>query len=243
MKNLIENIIRYTIIAVAGLVVIALVGCKSAPKLAGGGVVMTSPDPIEIRPLVKGAGAPVVGVKTSDSGDIEETQIIGYEASGAQFDGMMFSTDDVAMQMGMLAQGLPVENWFQASLPDLFGPNIEEVRSDIIKYGAQLQMWALTIVEVHPFETTGITITQKMLNGDEMVIQTPGFKTPLIRFPTSQPPEPPKSLSGLQRLGIGGAEILSGLVSFFAYDVLRNNATPTVVESPPAQVIEVPVLP
>ena len=197
-----------------------LAGCNTIHKA-------TAPDdapavkmdrPITIRPVVEGRGTPI-----AVQGEDGETRLLGYEATSDEFDGVRFTSDDIAMQMGMMAQGLPTESWFADLLPDLFTTDVEEVRAGIVMYGARLQMWAKTVVRIGSFTVGSTSITQTLLNGDEMVIETPTFETPEIRFPTSQPPAPPKFMSGLQRLGIGGAEILSGLVSYFAFDVAKES--------------------
>lgn len=243
--------LRYAVLALVALAVILVAGCQTVNKATspwaetpteqsvGSGIEMGKP--LEIKPLVRGGGQPVaVGYDEDGDGEVDQTRLIGYQASGGQFgEGVVFGTDDIAMQMGLMAQGLPTENWFQSILPDLFGPNIEEVRADVVQYGARLQMWALTVVEMGSVVIEGTRIVQKLLNGDEVEITTPTIRTAEIRFPTSQPPEPPESLSGLQRLGVNGSMLVSGLVSFFAFDFAKSNE-PTVVETPPAQVIQVP---
>lgn len=247
-----EIFLRYAGIAAVGLLILLLApGCTTINKASspwketpteqsvGSGVQMGKP--LDIRPLVRGGGPPVaVGSDADGDGEVDDATLIGYQASGGQFgEGVVFGTDDIAMQMGLMAQGLPTENWFQAILPDLFGPNIEEVRSDVVMYGARLQMWALTVAEMGPVVIGGTTIRQELLSGDTVTIETPAITTAPVRFPTSQPPAPPESLSGLQRLGVNGSMLISGLISFFAFDFAKSNE-PTVVETPPAQIIEVP---
>lgn len=259
MNEDMKDVLRYVAILLFVLLIAALLaGCKTTrPETnTGKGVQMsapmrqpTMPSHISVEPLVQGGGQPVGVLQRNDEGEEEfvrigeyegpDNVVDGYRVSGSQMDGVIIGTDDIAMQMGMLAQGLPTENWFQAILPDLFGPNIEEVRSDVIMYGAQLQMWAKTVVEIGAFKVGSTKITHILLDGSELIIETPSFETPVIRVPTRDVPPIPRSLSGLQRLGVDAQTLVSGLIAFFVFDFAKSNE-PTVVETPPAQVIEVP---
>lgn len=227
---------RYAILALVCLAVILVAGCGTTNTTnTGNGATMASPirqgQPIEFEPLVKGGGQPLPQV----------AEIVGYRVGNSQLEGVTIGSDDVAMQMGLLAQGLPTENWFQEILPDLFGPNIEEVRSDVIMYGAQLQAWMKTVAEVGSFKIGKTTITHEFLNGDVTTIETPSLETPAIRIATRDVPTPPRSLSGLQRLGVDAGTLVSGLIAFFAFDFAKSNE-PTVVEPTVVQpqVIQVP---
>ena len=140
----------------------------------------------------------------------EEGDVVGMSV-----DGQFVSADSIAMQTALFAQGLPVEPWYTKILPDLFGANVEEVRTGLMLYGVQMEAWRETIVHIeHPT----VTLTDGTVLG--------GGK---IRFPTSQPPGPPKFMSGLQRLGITGQQILTGFLAWMTIDLAKtsvNQPTP-----------------
>ena len=152
---------------------------------------------------------------------VDEDGAVGVKA-GDRF----YSADSIAMQTALFAQGLPVEPWYTRLLPNLFSTDPEEVRTGLMLYGIQMEAWRETIVLVE-FPTVH--------SGDVTV------EGASIRFPTSQPPEPPEFMSGLQRLGITGSQILTGFMAWMAFDLSKSVATqpndPTIVRP---EVIQVP---
>ena len=146
----------------------------------------------------------------------EGEQLVGYQTA----DGQIIRTGDVGAQIAQMAMNLPTEPWFSAILPDLFGPNPEEVRNGLIMYGAKLDAWAKRAVRVEP------TITEIEFPDGTAFKQTSGG----FYFHPDPVPDMPKFMSGLQRLGIGGQEIITAMLSWFVFDFAKtssNNQTST----------------
>ena len=150
----------------------------------------------------------------------------GDDVIGMTVDGQFVGADSIAMQTALFAQGLPVEPWYTRILPNLFSTDPEEVRTGLMLYGIRMEAWRETIVLVE-FPT---------VHSGEVTVEGAS-----IRFPTSQPPEPPEFMSGLQRLGITGSQILTGFMAWMAFDLSKSVATqpndPTIVRP---EVIQVP---
>ena len=173
----------------------------------------------------------MLGCRTTNYHSLEERGIQPVETAegetGVVLGGQFYNSDSIAQQTAMYAQGLPTEPWYTKVLPNLFSVDIEEVRVGLMLYGIQMEAWRETIVNIefptvtHPDGTT--------LGGGS------------VRFPTSQPPDPPEFMSGLQRLGITGQQILTGFLAWMTIDLAKTAVTqpndPTIV-SP--EVITVP---
>lgn len=133
------------------------------------------------------------------------------EVIGSNINGIYAANDDIAMQMALMAQGLPTEPWYTKILPDLFGVNEEEVRTGLMMYAVQVQAWRETVVKV---ELPSYTLP------DGSTVGGGGF-----RFAPYPVPAPPEFMSGLQRLGVNGMQILTGFLGYLALDGAKHAAS------------------
>jgi len=180
---------------------------------------------VTVNPVVSGQGE-VIAVLDDEGNVIEENggepiqaaRLEGYRVSGGVMDGQIIRSGDFAMQAGLMAQSLPTENWFSEMIPTLFGVDPTEAKTTLMMYGQQLQAWALrqVILKVNP-----TTIIHTLLDGSSLKIITGGFE---FKFHPDTVPPLPAMMSGLQRLGITGREILGGLLAYFVFDLAKTNS-------------------
>ncbi len=186
----------------------------------------TNPDgSVTVSPVFAGEGTPIAIVdeegkviEENGGASLKEDVLLGYQVDGGYMDGRIIRSGDFAMQAGLMAQGLPTEPWYAQMVPTLFGVDVEEARNTFMMYGLQLQAWALrqVVVTVNPTK-----IIHTLLDGSKLEIVTGGFS---FEFHPDEVPPMPKLLSGLQRLGITGREILGGLLAYFAFDLSKTNS-------------------